>query len=68
MKFSSAGRGYLRADAAALFPTSTSRWSNARWLATCFSRRLKTGFVLAEEIRDTPEFKIMHYRHKSLKE
>ncbi len=23
-------------------------------------------FVLAEEIRDTPEFKILHYRHKSL--
>ena len=25
-------------------------------------------FVLAEEIRDEPEFKILHYRHKSLKE
>ena len=23
-------------------------------------------FVLAEEIRDTPEFKILHYRHRSL--
>ena len=23
-------------------------------------------FVLAEEIRDTPEFKILHYRHKTL--
>jgi len=23
-------------------------------------------FVLAEEIRDTPEYKILHYRHKSL--
>jgi dihydrofolate reductase len=23
-------------------------------------------FVLAEEVRDTPEFKILHYRHKSL--
>jgi dihydrofolate reductase len=23
-------------------------------------------FILAEEIRDTPEFKILHYRHKSL--
>jgi dihydrofolate reductase len=23
-------------------------------------------FVLAEEIRDAPEFKILHYRHKSL--
>jgi hypothetical protein len=22
--------------------------------------------VLAEEIRDTPEFKILHYRHRSL--
>jgi len=25
-------------------------------------------FVLAEEIRDEPEFKILHYRHKSLRE
>ena len=24
------------------------------------------GDVLAEEVRDTPEFKILHYRHKSL--
>jgi dihydrofolate reductase len=24
-------------------------------------------FVLAEEIRDTPEFKILHYQHRSLK-
>ena len=23
-------------------------------------------FELVEEIRDTPEFKILHYRHKSL--
>jgi dihydrofolate reductase len=23
-------------------------------------------FVLAEEVRDEPEFKILHYRHKSL--
>ena len=23
-------------------------------------------FVLVDEIRDTPEFKILHYRHKSL--
>jgi hypothetical protein len=24
-------------------------------------------FVLVEEIRDTPEFKILHYRHRDLK-
>ena len=24
-------------------------------------------FVLAEEISDTPEFKILHYQHRSLK-
>ena len=24
-------------------------------------------FVLAEEVRDTPEFRILHYRHRSLK-
>jgi dihydrofolate reductase len=26
----------------------------------------ESRFVLAEEIRDTPEFKILHYQHRSL--
>jgi len=42
-EISSAARGHLRADVAALFRSFTSRWSNARWKATRFSRRLKTG-------------------------
>jgi len=35
-------------------------------MATHFFRRFENKFVLAEEIQDTPEFKILHYRHKSL--
>jgi dihydrofolate reductase len=31
-----------------------------------FFPSFEDGFVLVEEIRDTPEFKILHYRHKSL--
>jgi dihydrofolate reductase len=31
-----------------------------------FFPAFETKFKLAEEIRDTPEFKILHYRHKSL--
>ena len=34
---------------------------------TCFPP-FEEKFVLAEEIRDAPEFKILHYRHKSLLE
>ena len=33
-----------------------------------FFPSFEDGFVLVEEIRDTPEFKILHYRHKSLLE
>ncbi len=31
-----------------------------------FFPQFESKFNLAEEIRDTPEFKILHYRHKSL--
>jgi dihydrofolate reductase len=31
-----------------------------------FFPRFEERFVLVEEIRDTPEFKILHYRHRSL--
>jgi dihydrofolate reductase len=31
-----------------------------------FFPRFEDQFTLAEEVRDTPEFKILHYRHRSL--
>jgi len=59
-------RGDLRAGIAAVVQTFTSRSLNARWkVATRFSA-VENQFKLAGEIHDAPEFKILHYRHRSL--
>jgi hypothetical protein len=59
-------RGYLRADAATLFRSlpHAGQTRGGRW------RRIfppfENKFELAGEIHDAPEFKILHYRRRSL--
>jgi dihydrofolate reductase len=38
----------------------------AEYQGDAFFPPFENRFVLVEEVRDTPDFKILHYRHKML--
>ena len=61
-------RADLRAGVAALFRSLSDAGQTRGRRGDAFFPPFENKFELAEEIRDEPEFKILHYRHKSLLE
>ena len=59
-------RADLRAGVAALFRPLPDAGETRGGRGDAFFPPFEDKFELAEEIRDEPEFKILHYRHKSL--